>query len=933
MSLRPRVFRLRVVLKANRPVRLQPHQAGMVYAVVAEANGLALGVPPALPEGVMVEAVEQCRPQVEAFASYAFGLTLLASSVDEAHQRVRILRRGFIALGRRDQAGKAAFRGNFTLQSIGDLVSDRCLFDDTPPSPIADEDLARELQNLATAPRITLRFITPLRMSRSKLDRDDRHSFFGRQFFDPQVFLRRLRGRLETLGFREPGAAAESTPSPVAVVENTLVWLDVTYGGGPNPTKLGGALGDVVLTGLTRADLELLVPGQYVGVGLNTRFGHGHYRIAQLGGDPYACPRSVGLRDLAFGPQFLDRAAERYDLEPGRAGELLRDLRRGAYVPAAPVPVTITQGSKQRRLSIPPRADRTLQRAVLDCLGPTLDPLFEHSSLAYRKGRGRFDAPQRLELALRDGYRWALKADFADFFDTVPHDDLQRRLHAYLADPGMVGLLMNWVRNGAPFPDQGLPTGAVISPLLSNLYLDEFDETLQRLDARLIRYADDFVILFKDRTSAEAIYAAAEAAAENLRLSLNADKTALLDLSEPFEWLGFRFWRDEEWEKTPTGEPVPIDQIGWRDTSRDLVAPGPIRLPGETDEAPVATRALIVVGSNVQWIDQRGDDFRFGRTGAPQAATEIPVERVAELICLGYPSPSSATLRRLAETDIPLVFATSTGAGDVWLKRGVLEDPEVIRAQMSCHDHAAWRLDVCRALIGAKLHNYAALAAAVPERKPQGDTAAHLRDLAQRTSRCASVEQLLGLEGAAAALWYRHLGQRLHPQFAFHGRQSPGADDAVNVMLNLGQTTLHRLLMFLLDQQGFAPSLGILHVPRRGHAALASDLQELFRHLVDRVVIEASYDLQPAQFRRVNHGPFALEITPSAQKHLRTALYQAWQRHCRSAALATPQSYLQHFGSQVRSFRRHLLDRELPWQPFRHPFPPVSTDDSAIVAG
>ncbi|MCW5559359.1 MAG: hypothetical protein KIT22_16205, partial [Verrucomicrobiae bacterium] len=207
-----------MVLKANRPVRLQPHQAGMVYAVVAEANGLALGIPPALPEGVMVEAVEQCRPMVNAFETYAFGLTLLASSIDEAHQRVRILRRGLIELGCRDKVSLTAFRGNFTLQSIGDLVSDRRLFDDNPPTPVADEDLARELQNLTSAPRITLRFITPLRMSRSKHERDSRHSFFGRQYFDPHVFLRRLQGRLETLGFREPSETGHTAPSQISVV-------------------------------------------------------------------------------------------------------------------------------------------------------------------------------------------------------------------------------------------------------------------------------------------------------------------------------------------------------------------------------------------------------------------------------------------------------------------------------------------------------------------------------------------------------------------------------------------------------------------------------------------------------------------------------------------------------------------------------------------
>ncbi len=924
----PHIFRLRVLLKVHRAVKLHPHQAGLLYAVVCEANGLALNTAPALPEGLMVEAVEQLRCQVSAFETYAFGITLIASSVEDAHLRVRLLRQGLIELSRKTGGRNQTFGGNFTLKSITDLVSDRQLYDDNRPTPIPIEEVLAELERIKSLSRITLRFISPLRMSRSKHHREgERHSFFDRRSFDPGVFLRRVRARLNKLGFAPTLPTATNTTttestaseSKASIADNQLVWLDVAYGGPQDRTRLGGALGDVVIENLSPSEIETLIWGQYVGVGENTRFGHGHYRVAQLGSDPYSCPRSSGLRELAFGPQFLDAAAERYDLEPGRAGQLLRQIRAGTYTPQPPVQVILRTADKERILAIPKREDRTLQRAVLDFIGPALDKLFESSSLAYRTGLGRHHAPRHLQDAFAAGYRWALKADFTAFFDSVSHEELQKRLHAYLADPQLVGLIMQWVRCGSPFPDQGLPTGAVLSPLLANIFLDEFDEVLAATNARLIRYADDFVILFKEEAAAAEVFSSAETAAEELRLSLNADKTSFIELNEPFEWLGFRFWMDDEWQKLPLGGPTPTDQLGWHDTTRSRVVPGPVSLPGETQESTLATRSLVLVGPNVQWLDVRDDRLRCGRTGSETSAIEIPWDRIKQLVCLGYPSPSSATLRQIAATGTPLVLATSSAAGDVWITSGVLEDPDLLLAQVRCRNDAQWRLELAISLVIAKLTNYAALAAACPERKTFGDVCGQLRDLAHKAGRCNSLPQLMGIEGAGAAAWYRSFGQRAAHQFSFPGRRAPGADDPLNILLNLGFTTLHRLLTLLLQQQGFAVSLGVLHEPRRGHGALASDLQEMFRHLVDRAVIEISFKLQPASFRRDEKGPYPLTISHTAHKAFRTALHTGWQRQCRSLVLETAQPYLQHFVSQVRAFRRHLLDRSIPYIPFVHP--------------
>lgn len=966
MTSGPQIFRFRVVLKPTRAVRLHPHQAGLIYAVMAEANGLAQQIEPALPEGLMVEAVEQCRIRVAPYQPYAFGLTLLAGSPVEARDCCRSIRRGLNVLGKKPAANAVVLGGNFALDEIYDLVADRCLFEDNLPVAIPVEDIEAEIEQLwklsretgeyragypcdrqesplsktaldargdpaadtgnATgedrkrdSPRLTIRFTSPLRMSRTKHGlAGAKPLFFDRREFKPDVFLRRVRGRLSRLGLLPPLAAVDS--SHIELIANHLVWLEIPYGFGTRQKQLGGAGGDVILSGLSRDDIETLVWGQYAGVGENTRFGHGRYRIAQLGGDPYACSRAVGLRDLAFDSEFLDVATERYDLEPGRGGELVRAISAGRYLPRPASVVNIGIGAKQRALSIPHREDRALQRAVLDLIAPALDSLFESSSLAYRRGKGRHDAPPQLQRAFTQGYRWAVRADFSDFFDSIQHDELQRRLHVYLADPQLVGLLMLWVRNAAPEPTRGLPTGAVISPLLANVFLDEFDEQVEHAGGRLIRYADDFVILFKEQAAAEAMFQHAERMAEELRLALNVQKSSVMDLREPFEFLGFQFQVGMEWNKSPLAAPQSIDQLGWRETRAASRLPeGGIILPGETSGQSISPRAVVLIGPGWDWITARGDTIRYGRRNREQTEADVDFERVDLIVALGYPDLEQPLLRRLARTGTSVALASESLAGDLWLTPAELEDAALIRAQVRCQDDPQWRLEVATWLVVVKLMNYAALATAAPPRPGPDSTTDQLQELAHRAGRCDRIDQLLGLEGAGAAAWYRSFGGRVAPAFTFPGRAAPRAEDPLNVLLNIGYTTLHRWLMMLLKQQGFAPSLGLLHTPRRGHAALASDLQEPFRHLVDRVVIEFSYEMSPHDFQQSQSGPFALRIAPGVQKRFRAALFRSWNRLCGSLVDPSPQPYLQIMALHARALRRHLLDRSSPFVPFEHP--------------
>lgn len=117
----------------------------------------------------------------------------------------------------------------------------------------------------------------------------------------------------------------------------------------------------------------------------------------------------------------------------------------------------------------------------------------------------------------------------------------------------MVELLMQWVAAGAPQPGRGLPTGAVVSPLLAKLFLEQFDRQVQEDGGLLVRYADDFVLLFRDPGKGRQVLARAAEVAEQLKLRLNDDKTKLLELENtPFDFLSFRFFSEKAGSTRPT---------------------------------------------------------------------------------------------------------------------------------------------------------------------------------------------------------------------------------------------------------------------------------------------------------------------------------------------------------------------------------------------
>lgn len=887
MSTRIPFDRYRVTLRLRKPAHFHFLHNGVLQGLVRRALGSH-----ELPPGLLFHASENGRTRFDARDAYAFALTFAGET------------RGAAAslLSRLDALGAAppspgplpVLGGNFEVEEV---------------RPLLPVDLERQIDAARAAADLTLRFLSPLRLERPPERKARGAGYVNRDCFPPDHFLRRLWQRLFLVEHgRYPVQSDRAAMPPLdGTIENdpsSLLWIDLPIPGSPGQHQdrkgltLGGVLGAVALRSVPEPWIDALVSGQYLHAGEKTAFGLGRYVLEETGAiwDEALRP-SRSLLALAAEPRRLHAALDhllRHSEAAGVDGVAPAELALRAEEAVPAIAQRLSDGTWEpsdllgflgrkddggvRPLAIPTVADRIAQRAVCDVLGPSIDTLLEDCSYAYRKGFSRAGAARAIERAWNDGFRWVLDADISSFFDLVSWPLLFAKLRALFAVDPAVPLIERWMVAPVVFEGRrierrcGLPQGSPLAPLLANLFLDEFDEEILGLDYRLVRYADDFVVLCREPEAARAAREAVVRALGRLRLELNEEKTGIRSLDAGLTYLGYLFCRSTVMESgAPAagadhepGQPPQISPSSWlAQVPLEKIRPVARRKeaqPRQAEAVPLARDTAPDIDVAPLYVVQPGtrlwlQEGRIVLQRADEAEVTLPLRRVSHVVCFTGTHPTVPLLLALSQQGKPVFFCGHDGALDAAFHPW---DPDwpLWSSQLAAAADAGRVVRFVRAVVSAKLHNAAAVVArqGLDER---GGAAHAIRELERQCENKSEVDSLRGLEGRGAVLFFEAFRSAVPAEWGFRTRERHPPPDPVNAMLSFAYTMLHNHAATAIVAAGLNPRIGMFHQGRGTWAALASDLSEELRFLAESFVLAMvrRREIMPADFVRAGDPP------------------------------------------------------------------------------
>jgi CRISPR-associated protein Cas1 len=553
-------------------------------------------------------------------------------------------------------------------------------------------------------------------------------------------------------------------------------------------------------------------------------------------------------------------------------GKLQKGLSSGKYrpLPLLRFHVDKPEGGK-RPLSVPAVRDRIAQTAAAIVLEPLFEAEFEDVSYAYRHGRSYLQAIRKVKQYYDQGYRWVVDVDIDAFFDEVSHGILIARLSSLIKETQVIKLLVQWIKakiyDGKTLQslDKGIPQGSPISPLFANLYLDFLDEAMLEGGQRMVRFADDFLILCKDKQAAQEALELTEDVLSQLELKLD-DDSELTHFDRGFKYLGATFLKSiilqkepgKGKQKAPVSLPPPaptlaaaVQKLSGQDTVMAKALKQAVDRAGEEimeefylmpearQKAPNAKNSTDSINSPLDeepllrtlFIQEQGavlekEDERFLISKNRKVLRKVPALHVDQIIIFGSCGLTTPAMKFCLQRGIPVTLLSSRGQ-----YYGVLESTSssnvlLQREQFARSGDSDFCLRVAKAIVSAKIKNSRTL---LRRHMPGGEVLDELGRLLERAQGGSTLDEVRGFEGAAAAKYFPAFASVLQDPMGFTHRRRQPPTDPLNSMLSFGYTLLFYNIFSLAKSHGLHPYVGFFHEMRSGHPALASDIIEEFR--------------------------------------------------------------------------------------------------------
>ncbi|WP_137134456.1 CRISPR-associated endonuclease Cas1 [Rhizobium sp. FKY42] len=518
----------------------------------------------------------------------------------------------------------------------------------------------------------------------------------------------------------------------------------------------------------------------------------------------------------------------------GNLTQLRADLLAGSWRPLPHRKVAIPKKKPGYRvLTIPSIRDRVLHTAIAQALTPVLEPMFEDGSFAYRPGRGVQDAVRRIEHWRNRGYSIVIEADIVSYFDNVDVELLESKLKTVL-DPlpggapvhALISAILAAGAAALATPGRGIVQGSPLSPLLANLHLDALDEEIEGEGVKIVRFADDFVILCKSEKRAEKVLQRCIAVLAEHNLRLHEDGTRIVNFDRGFDFIGYLFLRTLALQdKNPVVPDKPAKPL-----KSEVTDDGIIKLEERDARFDTIGRVLYLVDADHQ-LSVRNRAFSVKRNDGAELIA-IPHGKVGRIEISKNVAFDHAAIDLALDAGIELAFFDGFGQ-----TRGLVAGPSPRRAGLHLAQARAildptFAAALAAKLVDARIRNQRTqlmrLSRSRPSTAVDDALSAMLRQL-RRVPHESTVSALRGHEGAATAAYWPALGATLENRLEGGFQRQRPASDPVNAAINYLTGILERDIRAAIQAASLHPGFACLHGTRDRHDGLVFDLMEPFR--------------------------------------------------------------------------------------------------------